>query len=203
MSRSKLRNKWMRKQYAKPFLSYMRRNMQNPDRNPHRLDEAPKNTPSRYITEHCSADVNWLQEPTSFGGHSIPKGGHRRVSGLVRASVKEEVRKQIDSELENLVVSDTEEGEKVSGDRNSKYKKGDKVKFLSDQPDIYLRRFADDDSKIEKTEYVGIVLNVHAIMKGRYIYTIETTPVPWLCTVEEEDIIDKQSDEQEENEILG
>ena len=99
MSRSKLRNKWMRKQYAKPFLSYMRRNMQDPDRNPHRLDEAPKNNPSRYITEHCSADVNWLQEPTSFGGHSIPKGGHRRVSGLVRASVKEEVRKEIELQL--------------------------------------------------------------------------------------------------------
>ena len=76
------------------------------------------------------------------------------------------------------------------------------MKFLSDQPDIYLRRFADDDSKIEKTEYDGIVRNVHAVMKGRYIYTIETTPVPWLCTVEEEDIIDKQSDEQEENERI-
>lgn len=100
MSKSKLRNKWMRKQYTKSGWSYMRRNMQNPDRNPHRLDEVPKNRASRYITTHCSADVEWLQEPTSFGGHSIPKGGHRRVSGLVRASVKEEVRKQIDSELE-------------------------------------------------------------------------------------------------------
>ena len=100
MSKSKLRNKWMRKQYTKSGWSYMRRNMQNPDRNPHRLDEVPKNRASRYITTHCSADVHWLQESTSFGGHSIPKGGHRRVSGLVRASVKEEVRKQIDSELE-------------------------------------------------------------------------------------------------------
>ena len=48
---------------------------------------------------HCSADVGWLQESTSFGGHSIPTGGHRRVSGLVRACVKEEVRKQIEIEL--------------------------------------------------------------------------------------------------------
>jgi len=77
----------------------MRRNMKDPNRNPHRLDEVPKNRPSRYITNHCSASVDWLQEPTSFGGHRIPRGGHRRVSGLVRASVKEEVRKEIDSEL--------------------------------------------------------------------------------------------------------
>jgi hypothetical protein len=77
----------------------MRRNMQDPNRNPHRLDEVPKNYPSRYITEHCSACVYWLQESTSFGGHSIPKGGHRRVSGLLRANVKEEIRKQIDTEL--------------------------------------------------------------------------------------------------------
>ena len=92
----------MRKQYANPWwssLSAMRRNMQNPNRNPHRLDEVPKNNPSRYVTTHCSAYVHWLQESTSFGGHSIPKGGHRRVSGLVRASVKEEVRKQIETEL--------------------------------------------------------------------------------------------------------
>ena len=61
---------------------------------------APRNSPSRYITTHTSADVSWLQESTSFGGHSIPKGGHRRVSGLVRANVKEEIRKQIEEELE-------------------------------------------------------------------------------------------------------
>ena len=76
MSRSRLRNKWMHKQHAKS-------------------NEAPKNKPSKYITTHCSAEVSWLQEPGSFGGHRIPKGGHRRVSGLVRAKVKEEVRKQI------------------------------------------------------------------------------------------------------------
>ena len=99
MSRSKLRNKWMRKLYSNPAKSYMRRNMQDPDRNPHRMDEVPKNHPSRYITDHCRTCVCWLQESTSFGGHSIPKGGHRRVSGLVRACVKEEVRKEIESEL--------------------------------------------------------------------------------------------------------
>lgn len=91
----------MRKQYAGSNRSYMRRNMQDPDHNPHRLDEVPKNRPSRYVTTHCSASVHWLQESTSFGGHRIPKGGHRRVSGLVRASVKREISKQVASELYN------------------------------------------------------------------------------------------------------
>ena len=99
MSRSRLRNKWMSKRYASPNLSYMRRNMKDSNHNPHRQDEMPKNHPSRYITTHCSADVSWLQESTSFGGHSIPKGGHRKVSGLVHANAKEEIRKQIESEL--------------------------------------------------------------------------------------------------------
>ena len=99
MSRSRLRNKWMRKKYAQSGKSYMRRNMKDPNHNPHRQDEMSMNSPSRYITTHCSADVSWLEESTSFGGHSIPKGGHRKVSGLVRANVKEEIRKQIESEL--------------------------------------------------------------------------------------------------------
>jgi hypothetical protein len=99
MSRSKLRNKWMQKLYKGVGRNFAISNMKDIDRNPHRLDEVPKNNPSRYITTHCSAWVNWLQESTSFGGHSIPKGGHRRVSGLVRANVKEEIRKEIESEL--------------------------------------------------------------------------------------------------------
>ena len=99
MSRSKLRNKWMRKLYSESSWSYMRRNMQNPNRNPHRQDEVPKNNPSRYITAHCSSCIRWLQESTSYGGHSIPKGGHRKVSGLVRASIKREIQRQIDTEL--------------------------------------------------------------------------------------------------------
>ncbi|MBQ5474180.1 MAG: hypothetical protein IIT65_05665 [Lachnospiraceae bacterium] len=88
MSRSNLRNKWKRKQYM------------DFHRNPHHLDEVPKNNPSRFIITHCDIiKVRWLQETTSFGGHSIPKGGHRRVSGLVRASVKREIQKQIENEL--------------------------------------------------------------------------------------------------------
>ena len=89
MSRSKLQNKWMQKEYAAE------------GRNPHRLDEVPKNSPSRYIKMHCDWGlVSWLQESTSYGGHSIPTGGHRKVSGIVRARVKEEIRKEIDDELQ-------------------------------------------------------------------------------------------------------
>ena len=89
----------MRKRYAKVGRFVVQSKMKDIGRNPHRLDEMPKNKPSRYITTHCSADVSWLQEPGSFGGHRIPKGGHRRVSGLVRAKVKEEVRKRIETDL--------------------------------------------------------------------------------------------------------
>ena len=56
---------------------------------------------------HCrSTKVDWLQDSTSFGGHSRPKGGHRRVSGLVRAGLKRETRKQI---LEELLQEDKEQ----------------------------------------------------------------------------------------------
>lgn len=109
MSKSKLRNKWMRKQYVNAGRSLAQSKMKGIDRNPHRLDEVPKNNPSRFITTHCSSSVRWLQEPTSFGGHRIPKGGHRKVSGLVRASVKEEVRREIDSEL-SLQIGEAEDG---------------------------------------------------------------------------------------------
>ena len=99
----------MKKQYKGCGRYIAISNMKDIGRNPHRLDEVPKNNPSRYITSHCSADVGWLQESTSFGGHSIPKGGHRRVSGLVRANVKEEVRKEIETELnEEGVISQQE-----------------------------------------------------------------------------------------------
>ena len=79
MSRSILQSKWMRKNYSNPYVSYTRRNMKDSHRNPHRLDEVSKNRPSRYITTHCKNQIHWLQESTSFGGHSIPKGGHRQV----------------------------------------------------------------------------------------------------------------------------
>ena len=72
--------------------------------------------------------------------------------------------------------------------KDSKYKVGDWVKFISDQPSTYLCRYADGDCKIEKEEHVGVIRNVHEIKKGWYSYTIETFPMPWLCDVFEEDI---------------
>ena len=80
--------------------------------------------------------------------------------------------------------------------RNSKYKKGDWVKFISDQPSVYLSRYADGDCKIEHEEHIGIIKNVHTIMKGWYSYAIETIPVLWLCHIDEGEIICKLSDEQ-------
>ena len=69
-------------------------------RNKHRQDEMPKNFPSKYIIQHIDwAMVHWLQEPGSFGGHKPHKGGHARVSGIVRAKVKAAYRKLINSEL--------------------------------------------------------------------------------------------------------
>ena len=76
--------------------------MSDPVRNPHRQDEMPKNKPSRLVSMHCcSSKVDWLQDSTSFGGHSRPKGGHRRVSGLVRASLKREARRLILEQIED------------------------------------------------------------------------------------------------------
>ena len=66
--------------------------------------------------------------------------------------------------------------------KNNKYKVGDRVKFVSDQPSIYMSRYADGDSKIEKEEHVGEIKDICHI-KGWYLYTIETIPVSWLCNV--------------------
>ena len=99
MSKSKLRSKYMRSLYKGHSLFASKKN--DPVRNPHRQDEMPKNKPSKLVTRYCNVkSVDWLQDSTSFGGHSRPKGGHRRVSGLVRASLKKDTRKQILEALE-------------------------------------------------------------------------------------------------------
>ena len=69
-------------------------------RNKHRQDEMPKNKASKLVTMHCSADVDWLNHPGYCEGHRPRRGGHRRVSGLVRASLKEELRKRLKEELD-------------------------------------------------------------------------------------------------------
>lgn len=68
------------------------------ERNPHRLNEMPKNRPFCHIVMRCS-NVEWLQESGSFGGHKVKHEGHRMVSGIVRQKVKEELRQQISDEL--------------------------------------------------------------------------------------------------------
>ena len=80
--------------------------------------------------------------------------------------------------------------------KNSKYKVGDWVKFISELPSVYLSRYAVGDCKIEKEEHIGVIKNVYEIMKGWYSYAIETIPVPWLCHIDEGDIKQKLSEEQ-------
>ena len=87
MSRSKLRNRWMRKVWDA-----------SDQRNPHKYDEKPKNKPSRHIPIAFDS-VAWMQESGSFGGHKVKHQGHRMVSGIVRQKVREQVRRQIDDEL--------------------------------------------------------------------------------------------------------
>ena len=77
-----------------------------------------------------------------------------------------------------------------------KYKKRDRVKFVSDQPLIYASRYAIGDYKVEKEEYIGIIRDVHPLMEDIYLYTIvTTTPIHWICLVQETEIIGKLFDE--------
>lgn len=93
MSKSRLKNNWIKKKYS------------HTGRNPHHIDEMPKKKPSRLIMSHCSTDVARLQEPTSFSGHKTRKGGHQLVSVIVRASLKEEFRREIQDENNRIMAS--------------------------------------------------------------------------------------------------
>ena len=70
------------------------------ERNPHKRDEMPKNHVSKYVSTHGGSYAAWLADATSYGGHKRQKGGRRRVSGIVRANVKEEIRQQIAEQME-------------------------------------------------------------------------------------------------------
>ena len=72
--------------------------------------------------------------------------------------------------------------------QNSKYKVGEWVKFISDQPDIYVGRYVYGNIKIERKEHVGIIKDVHYVMNDWYLYTIDTFPVQWHCFIVEEEI---------------
>ena len=64
-------------------------------KNPHKLDEMPKNKVSKYVSIHGGSYASWMEDTPSYGGHRRQQAGHRMVSGIVRANVKEETRRQI------------------------------------------------------------------------------------------------------------
>lgn len=83
--------------------SFKARKCGEPIHNTHRQDECPKNHPSKYITTRCDwSRVKWLQEPTNFSGHKPRKDGHRMVSGIVRAKIRQEISKEIKDSLEDV-----------------------------------------------------------------------------------------------------
>lgn len=94
MSRSRLRNKWVRCRERLDEKEGAPRSR----RNHHRLDEMPRNKASRLVASHCAKNVDWLEHPGSFGGHKPRAGGHCRVSGMVRASLKREFQKGLSDE---------------------------------------------------------------------------------------------------------
>ena len=69
-------------------------------RNPHRLDEMPKNSPSKFIGSRFGRDkITWVQEHSTTWGHRPVRNGHSMISGIVRQKVKEEIRKEIQNSL--------------------------------------------------------------------------------------------------------
>ena len=91
MSRSYLHDKDILKRFHFPKLL---------ERNPHKQDEMSKNHVSKYVSTHGGSYAAWMEDATSFGGHKRQKGGHRRVSGIVRANVEEEIWRQIAEQME-------------------------------------------------------------------------------------------------------
>ena len=70
-------------------------------KNPNRIDEMPKNRPSKYISCRCpSIKVDWVQGHCTTWGHHPDKHGRTRISGIVRQKVKEEIRQEIQETVE-------------------------------------------------------------------------------------------------------
>lgn len=66
-------------------------------------DYAPQNWPPKHIVKYIKGSkVSWLQEPGSFGGHKVRKNGHRMVSGIVRAKMKDELIRMTDELQEQI-----------------------------------------------------------------------------------------------------
>ncbi len=97
MSRSELRDNFMRRCYTGP--SFKSSKWDDPVHNPHRQDEMPKNSPSKLVLIHCHCCIHRMMGSPTFRGHSSSTGTHRQVRGLVRASQKREQRKQMFEQL--------------------------------------------------------------------------------------------------------
>ncbi len=70
-------------------------------RNPHHLDEMPKNQPSKYIQVRFGRDkLTWLQQHCTTWSHRPVKNAHPRISGIVRQKVNEEIRREIEDEIQ-------------------------------------------------------------------------------------------------------
>ena len=131
--------------------------------------------------------VNWREE---FEQHFAPNvqmfhGGHRMNNKV----------------LDEVIVPFVEDLLECC---NSRYKKGDWVRFKSEEPDIYLNRYTDGVTDVYKDKYIGIIKDVHTVFKGIYNYTIITIPLQFICSLTfENDIIEKLTNEQLRNENLG
>lgn len=101
MSRSYLRDKYVKerterqRKWKGKDLNHLI--LIDESRNPHKKDEMPKNKASKSITKYCKDDIEHLNRPTYCSGHSTNKG-RRIVSGIVRASRKREINKEIQEE---------------------------------------------------------------------------------------------------------
>ena len=100
MSRSKLRDRYMRRCYT--GRSFKSSKWDAPVRNPHRHDEMPKNNPSKLVLIHCHCSINRMMGWSTFRGHSCSTGAHRQVRGLVRACLKREHRKEMLEQLAEI-----------------------------------------------------------------------------------------------------
>ena len=65
-----------------------------------RKDYSPQNHPSKYITLRCaSLKLEWVQRHSITWSHRPVRGGHSKISGIVRQKVKEEIRDEIRREI--------------------------------------------------------------------------------------------------------
>ena len=74
-------------------------------------------------------------------------GGHRMTNNILKEVILPFVENLLDCGM-------------------SKYKKGDWVKFKSDEPSIYLSRYADGDSIIKTEKHIGVIKDVSCILMG-------------------------------------